>query len=83
MATTPRLFSEIMARLTTREAEVLELFVAEASDVRVAARLGNGTQTVRNHMASIHKKLGVRTRAELMKLVLLTKLRDEFTKELS
>lgn len=77
-----RTYAEIVALLTDREAEVLELFLAEASETRIAKRLGMALQTVRNHLGSIQKKLVVESRAELMRVALLAKMREDFLERL-
>ena len=73
-----RSYSEIVAPLTSQEARALEMFVVDPSDVAIAKQMDRSPQTVRNYVASIQKKLGVRSRAELMKVVLLAKVREEF-----
>lgn len=72
-----RTHTEIMALLTPREAKMLELFLAEPSETHIAKRIGMAPQTVRNHVVSLQKKLGVRSHAELMSVGLLAKLRDK------
>ena len=52
------------ARLTRREAEVLQLLAAGLSNAKIAARLGLSGRTVDNHVSAILRKLGVRTREE-------------------
>lgn len=54
-----------LAKLTPREREVLALWQEEHSDKRVAGRLGTKEHTIRNQLASIEHKLGLRSRAEL------------------
>ena len=73
-----RTYTEIAAVLTAREAEVLESFLTDPSETHITKRLGMAAQTVRNHMSSIREKLGVQSRAELMKVALLAKLREDF-----
>lgn len=73
-----RSYSEIVALLTPQEVRTLELFLVDSSDEAIAKQMDRSPQTVRNHVASIQKKLGVESRAELMKLVLLAKVREEF-----
>lgn len=50
--------------LTTRETEVLRLVAEGLTNADVAARLFLSEHTVRNHLASIFGKTGVRNRAE-------------------
>lgn len=52
--------------LTRREQEVLELAAAGASAKEIAERLVIGERTVETHLANIYRKLGVRSRVELV-----------------
>jgi DNA-binding NarL/FixJ family response regulator len=52
-------------RLTAREIEVIGLVVDGMSNAEIAAQLGLKEQTVKNHVARIMSKLGVRNRVEL------------------
>jgi DNA-binding CsgD family transcriptional regulator len=55
-----------LAKLTRREREVLALWQDERfNDKQVAGRLGRKEHTIRNQLASIEHKLGLRSRAEL------------------
>lgn len=56
--------------LTDRELEVLGLFMKCLSDKLVARQLRTSIHTVRNQIASIEHKIGVRSREELVKRVL-------------
>jgi DNA-binding CsgD family transcriptional regulator len=51
-------------RLTKREFEVLELIAAGHSTREVAERLFISQKTVRNHLASVYRKLDARNRTE-------------------
>jgi DNA-binding NarL/FixJ family response regulator len=51
--------------LTPREAAVLELLQAGRANGEIAAQLHIGVETVRTHVRSIYRKLGVRSRREL------------------
>jgi two-component system, NarL family, response regulator DegU len=51
-------------RLTEREKEVLDLIAAGHSTREVADRLFISQKTVRNHLASVYRKLDARSRAE-------------------
>jgi DNA-binding NarL/FixJ family response regulator len=54
--------------LTPREADVLELLQHGRSNAEIAAALTVGIETVRTHARNIYRKLGVRTRRELVSL---------------
>jgi DNA-binding CsgD family transcriptional regulator len=62
--------AELLARLTPAELQVLEGFMRGDGDKRTAGTRHTKGNTVRNQLTAIEKKLGVRSRAELMKLVL-------------
>ena len=55
--------------LTAREWEVVELLLRAASTVEIAAELGVAPVTVRRHLGSVERKLGVATRAEVVELL--------------
>ena len=59
---------DLLATLTPREREVLRIYLELLNDKRVAGFLGRRPQTIRNHLASIEHKLGVRSREELVSL---------------
>jgi len=61
---------DLLASLTPREREVLQLYLELLNDKRAARFLGLRPQTVRNHLASIEHKLGIRGRESLISLVL-------------
>jgi FixJ family two-component response regulator len=64
--------SELRARLSTltpREREVLELVVAGKLNKQIAGELGTVEQTVKAHRAHIMEKMGVKSVAELVRLV--------------
>jgi DNA-binding NarL/FixJ family response regulator len=54
------------ALLTRREVEVLPLLQRGDSNAQIALCLGVGVETVRTHARNIYRKLGVRTRRELV-----------------
>lgn len=53
--------------LTPREAAVLDLLQAGRSNGEIAAELHVGVETVRTHARHIYRKLGVRSRRELLR----------------
>lgn len=55
--------------LTTREWEVVELLLRAASTSEIASQLGVAPVTVRRHVGSVERKLGVSTRAEVVALL--------------
>ena len=52
--------------LTPREAEVMELLQAGRSNAEIANELGVSIETVRSHARRVYRKLGVKTRRELL-----------------
>ena len=52
-----------LADFTPREGEVLELLARGLSNVDIARELALSPNTVRNHLAKVYDKLGLRTRA--------------------
>lgn len=63
------------AGLTSREAEILELLAEGLSNKEIANKTSIAAGTVRNHLASIFKKLHVRCRSEATAKYLRTKQR--------
>jgi DNA-binding NarL/FixJ family response regulator len=63
--------------LTAREWEVVELLLRSATTSQIAEELGVAPVTVRRHLGSVERKLGVTTRAEVV--ALLTAEQDEAT----
>ncbi len=55
--------------LTAREWEVVELLLRDATTAEIAAELGVAAVTVRRHLGSVERKLGVSTRAEVVALL--------------
>jgi|ERR1035441_1882118 two-component system response regulator NreC len=53
--------------LTSREVEVLRLIALGHTSVEIAAKLHISPRTVESHRARIHNKLGLATRAELVR----------------
>jgi two-component system response regulator NreC len=56
--------------LSPRETEVLRLIALGHTSAEIAAKLHLSPRTVETHRAHIHRKLGVRTRAELVQYAL-------------
>jgi two-component system, NarL family, response regulator NreC len=56
--------------LSTREVEVLRLIALGHTSVEIAGKLHLSPRTVETHRANIHGKLGLRTRAELVRYAL-------------
>jgi DNA-binding NarL/FixJ family response regulator len=55
--------------LTAREWEVVELLLRSAKTAEIAEELGVAPVTVRRHVGSVERKLGVTTRAEVVALL--------------
>jgi DNA-binding NarL/FixJ family response regulator len=55
--------------LTAREWEVVELLLRAATTSQIAGELGVAPVTVRRHLGSVERKLGVTTRAEVVRLL--------------
>ena len=60
----------LMAKLTTREAQVLERIVAGRLNKQIANDLGISIKTVEAHRANIMEKLNANTVADLLKIAL-------------
>jgi two-component system, NarL family, response regulator NreC len=57
-------------RLTARESEVLRLIALGHTNVEIARTLDVSARTIETHRANIHRKLQLRTRAELVRYAL-------------
>ncbi len=66
-----------LASLTERERQVMELVVAGRVSKQVAAELGVSKKTVDVHRAHVMQKLHVETLAELVELVVTSRLQSE------
>jgi two-component system, NarL family, response regulator NreC len=66
----PNELSQARPRLTPREKEVLRLIALGHTSVEIANKLGLSPRTIETHRARIHRKLGVATRAELVRYAL-------------
>lgn len=62
------LSASVRGKLTVREAEILRLYARTPNDQQIAQASGARVQTVRNHLASIKRKLGLRSREEMLLL---------------
>jgi DNA-binding NarL/FixJ family response regulator len=62
--------------LTAREWEVVELLLRSATTLEIANELGVAPVTVRRHLGSVERKLGVVTRAEVVELLTAEELRS-------
>lgn len=60
----------VQDRLTPREREVLRLIALGHTSVEIAEKLGLSPRTIETHRARIHRKLGLGTRAELVRYAL-------------
>lgn len=57
-------------KLTPREREVLRLIALGHTSVEIAEKLGLSPRTIETHRARIHRKLGLATRAQLVRYAL-------------
>jgi two-component system response regulator NreC len=60
--------------LTPREREVLRLIALGHTSVEIARKLGLSPRTIETHRARIHRKLGLDTRAELVRYAMQQEL---------
>lgn len=70
-----------MDALTKREREVALLVAEGLSNRELAERLCIAIKTVENHLTSIYSKLEIKSRAQLMRLVLETESIKEQNRE--
>ena len=61
---------EVYETLTPREREVMHLILEGGGNADIGQRLGIGLRTVEYHRSNLMKKLGLRTKAELMRFAL-------------
>lgn len=66
----PDLLGSRLARLTPRQAEVMERVLAGRASQAIGADLGISTRTVEKHLEGAYRRLGVRNRAEAVALLL-------------
>jgi LuxR family transcriptional regulator, maltose regulon positive regulatory protein len=62
---------------TEQEKKVLELLMKAHTNQEISVKLGIGLRTVKTHTANIYGKLGVKNRAQCVKLVRETKLLEK------
>lgn len=76
---TPHQWSKIsqLVEMSPREIQISNLLFAGLTRVEIAEELGITPRTVRFHMESLHEKLKVKTRVELV--LRLVQLRDFLT----
>lgn len=60
---------EALRALSERERDILELFMAGATDAQAAQRLSLSERTVQGHRAKIYRKFGIHTARELEALM--------------
>ncbi len=60
---------EALRSLSARERDILEMFMAGATDAQVAARLALSERTVQGHRAKIYRKFSIHTAKELQALM--------------
>ena len=80
---TPRLRGATRQLLSPRERQVLALLVRGYANHEIAERLRVGVKTVETHRARLAKKLGVRTRVQLVEYALLNGLLTAESQHLS
>ena len=63
--------SDLLDSLTRRELHIMALVGTGLGNKGIAARLGIGEGTAKTHVSSIHRKLGVSTRASLARIAMV------------
>jgi DNA-binding NarL/FixJ family response regulator len=61
-------------RLTKRENEVINHAFSGKTDKEIAQALGNSPRTVQHQLESVYRKLGVRTRMEAIRRLLISRV---------
>ena len=69
-------------KLTARERQILELMCRGFTDARIADALGLSHHTVRNHLASVYRKLRVHRRSAAVIWAYQQGFRDDPAREL-
>ena len=62
----PHMVEDVAARLSEAERQVVALLTTGSTNADIARCRGSSTRTVANQVQSIFRKLGARSRAELM-----------------
>ncbi len=65
---------KVLSQLTDQEKKVLELLVNAATNKEIGEKLGISLRTVKTHTGNIYGKLGIKNRAQCVKLVRETKM---------
>ena len=69
-ALTARLLTQEFASLSRREREILALIARGQNAIAVAATLEISVSTVRNHLKSVYRKIGVTSQVALVRKLL-------------
>jgi len=75
---TPEIITEAQLSLTPREKEILQLLLNGRSDKEISTQLGISIETVKDYGKSIRIKYNVKTRFELIGVVLGRSLKRVF-----
>ena len=68
-AVTDEATEKLFSQLTKQEKKVLELIANAATNKEISEKLGIGVRTVKTHTGNIYGKLGVKNRAQCVKLI--------------
>jgi Response regulator containing a CheY-like receiver domain and an HTH DNA-binding domain len=64
-------YNKVISKLTRKEARVAKLIVEGFSNREIAKELAITERTVKGHLNNIYKKLGLKSRYQLMVVVLM------------
>ncbi len=70
-------FEHLLAHLSRRESEVLEYLIKGHSNKTMALQLGISERTIEKHRESLMQKMGARSLAELIRMVVLKRIDEE------